>query len=336
MGIEDKIMSEKRKKSKKISAKLLILFILYEFVFIAITSPFILFYGPFDNLKKAAIYTVEASQHRYVLSWFLSKSYLDKFTSVAASSNVVSQDMTKVKVSNASKNVSLYKITDDRYDAYIMEISSPKRIKAVMTKYEGKKGEKTSDMAKEHNAIAAINGGTFYDSTGQKYAGTGATPGGFVISNGEPIFHDVGMDEGVQDVTAFTADGHLIVGEHSINYLKSKNVSEAVTFRGSPLIVDGKGQITDPAADGYNPRTAVGQKSDGTVLFLVVDGRKSFTKWGASLYDLQKILLDHGAVNASNLDGGDSATLYYSGKIINSPNVWDGERSVATAFVVEP
>lgn len=329
-------MSEKRKKKKKkkFSVKLLMLFIFYEIFFIGITSPFVVFYGPFDNLKKAVVYSVQASRHRYMLSWFLPQDYLSKFGTVAASSTV-SQDMTKVKVNNAGKDINVYEINADRYDAYIMEISSPKRIKVAMTQYIGKKGEKTSEMAKDYKAIAAINGGTFYDSTGEKYAGTGATPGGFVISNGETIFKDVDLNEKLA-TTAFTADGKLVVGMHSINDLKSKNVKEAVTFRGSPLIVDGRGQITDTAADGYSPRTAVGQKSDGTVLFLVVDGRKSLTKLGASLYDLQKILLDHGAVNASNLDGGDSATLYYNGKIINSPNVWAGERSVATALVVEP
>ncbi|MDP4176994.1 MAG: phosphodiester glycosidase family protein [Bacillota bacterium] len=325
---------KKKKKKKKNIFKSFMLFILYEIIFILLTSPFVLFYGPFNNLKKAVVYSVQASQHRYMLSWILPKSYLDSFSSTA-SATTVDQDMSKVKISNNSEDISVAELKDNnRFDAYIMKIGRPKRIKVAMTKYLNTRGQKTSEMAKEHNAVAAINGGTFSDSTGGKYAATGATPGGFVISDGKVIFKDVSESDKLP-VTAFTTNGKLIVGQHSINDLMSKDVSEAVTFRGTPLIVDGKGQITDQAADGYSPRTAVGQTSDGTVLFLVVDGRKSLSKLGASLYDLQQIFQNYGVVNASNLDGGDSATMYYEGKIRNSPNVWSGERSVATAFVVE-
>jgi exopolysaccharide biosynthesis protein len=46
-------------------------------------------------------------------------------------------------------------------------------------------------------------------------------------------------------------------------------------------------------------------------------------------------MMNRGAVNAGALDGGYSSTMYYKGDVINSPNAWDGERSVATAFFVE-
>ena len=105
------------------------------------------------------------------------------------------------------------------------------------------------------------------------------------------------------NVIAFTKKGKLIVGDHSINELKDSDVSEAVCFLSPTLIINGERQITDPQCDGANPRTAVGQKEDGTVLFLVVDGRKNLVKIGASLYDLQEILLKHGAINAGRLDG---------------------------------
>ena len=45
--------------------------------------------------------------------------------------------------------------------------------------------------------------------------------------------------------------------------------------------------------------------------------------------------MERGAINAGFLDGGYSTTMYYKGKVINSPNAWDGERTVATAFCVE-
>lgn len=334
-------MSEKKKK-KKLSIKMLVLFIFYEIFFIGVTLPFAVLYGPFDKVKKVVICTVQSTQHRYMLNWFLSKDYINKYTSVPVSASPVTQTMSKIKITNTSKDVEVSEIHDNngRFDGYLMVIPPQHKIKAAMTKYLNIKGEKTSQLAKDHNAAAAINGGTFYDNTGGKYAGSGATPGGFVISNGETIYKDCSMDDRC-NTTALTADGKLVVGSHSINELKNMKVMEAVTFdddylNGNALIVDGEGQIKDQEQGGYSPRTAVGQKSDGTVLFLVVDGRKGFSKMGASYYDMQKILLDYGAVNASALDGGDSATMYYNGKIINNPNIWSGERSVATAFVVEP
>ncbi|HEX2926334.1 MAG TPA: phosphodiester glycosidase family protein, partial [Ruminiclostridium sp.] len=57
---------------------------------------------------------------------------------------------------------------------------------------------------------------------------------------------------------------------------------------------------------------------------------------GATLKEVQDIMLEHGAVNAANLDGGSSATMYYDGKVVNTPSDALGERTVATAFMVMP
>jgi exopolysaccharide biosynthesis protein len=134
------------------------------------------------------------------------------------------------------------------------------------------------------------------------------------------------------NVTAFTKDGKLIVGDHTLNDLKKENVVEAVSFRDS-LIINGKTVAVQD--EGLNPRTAIGQKSDGTVIMIVIDGRSGL-KPGASLKELQTLLLQEGAVNASNLDGGSSSTMYFNGEVINNPCDWNGERNVATALYVKP
>lgn len=56
------------------------------------------------------------------------------------------------------------------------------------------------------------------------------------------------------------------------------------------------------------PRTAIGQKRDGTILLLVIDGRQSGGILGATLLDVQNILYSQGAWNAANLDGGSVGT----------------------------
>ena len=86
---------------------------------------------------------------------------------------------------------------------------------------------------------------------------------------------------------------------------------------------------------GVGPRTAIGQRKDGTVLFLVIDGRQPGYSVGATLRDIQNIMYEEGAVIAANLDGGSSSTLYYNGKVINKPADLLGERMIPTAFVVK-
>jgi exopolysaccharide biosynthesis protein len=196
----------------------------------------------------------------------------------------------------------------------------------------GKEGQRTSQMAEDRDAVAAINGGGFTDRSadGQLWAGTGAYPTGLVISNGEIIHNDL-AEEQKTSVMAITKEGLLIVGEKSLAELKKAGVTEAISF-GPPLIVNGKSQKgLDP---GPNPRTAIGQKLDGTMVLVVADGRQGL-KLGASLQEIQELLLQHGAWNAVNLDGGSSTTMYYNGEIINEPSDPLGERAVATAVYVE-
>ncbi len=196
----------------------------------------------------------------------------------------------------------------------------------------GKMGERTSKMAERHGAVAAVNGGGFRDvsSTGKLWTGTGAYPEGLVISNGKVIYNDFKSGQKA-NITAFTKEGLLVVGDHTVDELLKMGVVEALSFRNT-LIINGK---PIPYNEGINPRTAIGQKQDGTIVLLVIDGRRGI-KQGATLEEVENILLQRGVVNASNLDGGSSSTMYYKGKVINRPCNWDGERTVATSIYVEP
>jgi exopolysaccharide biosynthesis protein len=112
-------------------------------------------------------------------------------------------------------------------------------------------------------------------------------------------------------------------------------VQEAVTFQ-PRIIVNGKGQIKNQKEGwGIAPRTAMGQKADGSILFVIIDGRQPGYSIGASLYDVQEVMLEHGAVIAANLDGGSSTVLVgKGGEIMNKPSSEYGERYLPTAFLV--
>ena len=95
------------------------------------------------------------------------------------------------------------------------------------------------------------------------------------------------------------------------------------------------GVMSDPAelASEVNPRSAVGQREDGAILLLVVDGRQA-ASLGATTQDLADIMADYGAVNACNLDGGSSSLLWYDGAYLNLGPLMRRPRPVPDAFLV--
>lgn len=336
--------NQTKEKNKKFKPIVFLIGIIYIVAFLAITTPLVIVFGPYANMKKVFVSTVLGTRHAYLITDFMSQETINEILGVNKEETKqpvtpnISTDLNKINVKYTSGNdISRYYIHTDRYNGYVLEIKNPLGVKVAMTKYVGKIGQKTSEMADEHDAIAAINGGAFVDesSDGTLYAGTGAEPGGFVISEGKVIYPKTNVKKNnIENVIAFTKGGQLVVGDYTLEELMKLEVQEAMCFRRPNIIINGEPQVTDKMADGLNPRTAVGQKEDGTVIFLVIDGRK-ITSPGASVYDVQQIMLERGAINAGALDGGYSSTMYYKGEVINSPNAWDGERSVATAFYVQ-
>ncbi len=313
-------------------------FIAYELLVFIIITPLLVFYGPFENVKRTIVGTAMATfSHQYIATTFLPKDKIDEILNSGKAAGVSSseaQNLGTVSVSHTrDKEIERYDISDSKFTGYILEIKDPTRIKIGYSKRIGEVGERTSQIAQDNGAVAAINGGGFTDKSanGKLWTGTGAYPEGIVISNGKVIYSDVKQNEAV-NVTAFTKDGKLIVGDHTLGDLLNQGVVEAVSFRNS-LVINGKPVAVQD--EGLNPRTAIGQKQDGTVIMLVIDGRKGL-KPGASLREVQNILIQQGVVNASNLDGGSSSTLYFNGEVINNPCDWNGERTVATAIYVKP
>lgn len=245
---------------------------------------------------------------------------------------VLNENDLKVKSTEEEKKsgdiISLKSINKEKFDAYLMEVKDPTKIKVGTAKELGKQFEKTSEIAKANKAVAAINGGWYSEDIKG-----GEITSAIAISKGN-IIND--FNKQATPVAAIAENGLLIIGNYNVEDLKKRNVEEAVSGKVA-LVVNGVGSITKGDGGwGYGPRTAIGQRKDGTILLLVTDGRKNAIQMGASLFDIQQLLLDKGAVNAANLDGGYSATMYYNGQIVNIPNSWDGERSVATCFLVEP
>ena len=327
-------IKQEKPRKKKSKIKSLIYFLVFEFIFMSLTTPFLIFYGPFDNVKRTFIgMTWNSFTLQKIPKAFLSEEAISRILGDGyAVSNIDTEAIKLLKfgIKHTSK-IELFDIESANFNGKMLLVQDPTRIRVGYSNQMPRAGETTSSIAKRNEAIAAINGGGFVDT---KWAGTGGAPLGYLISNGKYISGQLKDKNKKRDTVAFTEDGMLIVGKHSENDLKKYKVKEALSF-GPPLIVNGKPTIKGDGGWGISPRTAIGQREDGSVLLLVIDGR-TLKSFGATLKEVQDIMLKHGAVNAANLDGGSSTTMFYDGKVINTPSDALGERSVPSVFMVMP
>ncbi len=215
------------------------------------------------------------------------------------------------------------------YHGWMMVVKDPSRVSVgISADYftEKKGGLRIAEMAEKYGAIAAINGGAFHDHNGQ---GNGGMPEGVTISQGKLTNAMGGAD---LTTVGFDENNVLIMGKMTRDQAVQRGLRDAVSF-GPALVVNGESAKFSGVSSGLNPRTAIGQRADGAVLMLVIDGRQ-VNSLGASLADLAEIMLRYGAVNACNLDGGSSSNIYYDGEILNDGVVITGSRRIPTAFIV--
>ena len=327
---------KKIKKKKKFSFKIFMFFLIFEFVFTGITAPLILFYGPFKNVRKTIVGAAMSTlSHQYIATTFLSDKKIQEILKEDTVEVINQGDgIQDIKFENKHDNsIERYDITGKKFKGHMLVINDPTRVKVGYSSKLGKSGELTSQIAANNNAIAAINGGGFFDKNDDgNWTGTGGHPTGLLMANGE-ILNNVSNPNAVDDIMAVTEDGVLLVGKYSLNTLKKLNVKEAITF-GPALVVNGQPTIrSGDGGWGIAPRTAIGQRKDGAILLLVIDGRQ-VRSVGATLRDVQDIMLEYGAYNATNLDGGSSSTMYYDGEVINNPCDPLGERAVPSVIYV--
>lgn len=334
MGSNNK---SRRKKSHKF--RNFILYLIFGLVFTGVTAPLIIFHGPFNNVKKTIVdASMTTLSHQWIAKLFLSDAEIQKIRS-EDKVNIVQQGSSNLMkfINSHDNSIERYDISNGiKFTGYVLIIKDPSRVKIGYSNKLGTQGELTSQIAQDNGAIAAINAGAFTDRSGNTlWAGTGGHPTGIIMSHGVIKYNDIKDSNKKTDITAITKDGNLLVGPHSLNDLKSLGATDAVSF-GPALIVDGESTIkSGDGGWGLASRTAIGQRGDGAIILLAIDGRTT-KSLGASLKDVENIMVQYGAYNATNLDGGASTTMYYNGSVINNPSDALGERSVPSAFIVTP
>lgn len=231
---------------------------------------------------------------------------------------------------SSEDGIDVFSVVGGTYQGYMMVVHDPSRVTVgtCRDKFDGSKGLQLKDIAKRYDAIAAINGGGFEDSGG---VGNGGTPVGLVVSEGK--LKHTGRDRNYNITVGFDENNIMVLAKNmSDDDAKAKGIRDAITF-GPALIVNGEPAAIKGESSGLNPRTAIGQRKDGAVLMLVIDGRQA-SSLGATYSDLISIMVEYGAVNAINMDGGSSSLMYYKGEYLNSGVVLTGSRKMPTAFIV--
>jgi len=237
-------------------------------------------------------------------------------------------------------HITVTDIKAENFDGKLLEISNPKKI-AVGYSFSNSKADKTtSEIAISAGAVAAINGGTVYTTLeNQMNFETTKMYSGIAIHEGKVVLNNLHEEASVVNLVGFNQEGLLVAGRYEINKINELGIKEGIggipysftlITKGKPIPLESK-----PAPEPRGPRTAIGQKADGSILLLVINGR-NLDSIGANLSEVQNIFLQYGAVTAVNLDGGSHSYMYYNGEVINKPCAPSGGGPVPSIFMVMP
>lgn len=283
------------------------------------------------SAKKTFVTTMlETGQLKFMATMFVpadeiqaivDANSMEQITDTVNNNLIRIPDFTENDPDPNAKDIEVIKIAGSTYTAHLIKVRDPSRI-SLATIYPWRDtGVTLEELVKQSGALAAINGG-IYNSTNN----TGGRPYGIIVCDGQ-IQHNqpsewpglvlIGFDSN-NILQIIDVDGMTPAQAEAM--IREKGIRDAVTFQEEAsdknnhfvqLIINGNPRGMNGAGSGLNPRTAIGQCADGSVLLLVTDGRGKDGHLGASAADLIEIMTQYGAVNAANLDGGSSSCMYY-------------------------
>lgn len=278
-------------------------------------------HGPSRSLRDMLVISAkQASATKWVPRLFLSAETVDGI--VAASEQIDTDTVDAADYiqtggeatdewANYPDGLRLDFVQKSKFKAYMLLVRDPKRVQVGVSSADfatATAGARIFDLVEKYHAVAAINGGEFADPNGM---GTGATPMGLTFSAGRMVWNDgasrtfIGFDRN---------DRLLCRNSMTAAEAQTLGIRDAVCFQQGNALIQHEGEkIRLNYGDrntGTAQRTAIGQRADGTVLFLVTDGR-SAESIGATRNDVIALMAEYGAVEAGMLDGGSSAMLYY-------------------------
>lgn len=321
-------------------------------VFIALVLTITLIcHGPSESAKELFATTIlETGQLKFLANVFLSKDELQKIVdknSLQDMDEEVDKNLINTEGNKEKELIEIHNVSGDGFEGTMMVVNDPSKISLATTYPWGEYGKELGVIVDEAGAIAGVNGGIYY-SSGNK----GGRPYGVTVSNGE--IQDITLGWSGLYLIGFDENNLLrIISLEGMNksavekMVKEEKIRDAISFQEESsdannhfvkLIINGEKRELSGKGSGQNPRTAIGQRKDGSVLILVTDGRGKNGHLGATASDLIEIMAEYGAVNAANVDGGSSSSLYYNKKYLRTSVTFYYTNSswrLPTAFVVK-
>lgn len=308
-------------------------------------------HGPSNSAKELFATTIlETGQLKFLANVFLSKDEIEGIVSKNSLQDMnveIDENLIKTNIDKTKKLIEIHEVNGNNFEGKMMVVNDPSKISLATTYPWGEYGKELGVLTEDDGAIAGVNGGIYY-SSGNK----GGRPLGVTVSNGE--IQDISLGLVGLYLIGFDENNLLrIISLDGMNkaqveeLIKTEKIRDAVAFQEESsdknnhfvkLIINGEKRELNGMGSGANPRTAIGQRKDGSVLILVTDGRGKNGHLGATASDIIDIMAEYGAVNAANLDGGSSSSLYYNHEyLMTSVTFYYANSSwrLPTAFVVK-
>ncbi len=210
--------------------------------------------------------------------------------------------------------IRIERVSGETYNAHVMIVRDPSRVYMGISSQKfstAVPGKRITEIMNENpDVVAAINAGAFNDD-GTAGSHVGSTPLGLVMSESSCVW-TAGKQPGLEGFAGFDENNILVVSQKNLSKAEAEalNIRDGCCF-GPVLLMDGNvNQEAYNNKSGYNPRTAIGQRADGAVIFVCIDGRQT-SSLGGTYADIINIMVEYGAVNACNMDGGSSSVMMY-------------------------
>ena len=313
----------------------LLLFTLIFMIVCALSlAAYTVFNGPSQEAKKVLTMTLlEPSATKWIPGLFMDQSEVDAIQNagkdqLADDATDLSQIVINRGSSISSENshewdnypdgIRIEEYKGNTFTAHIMVIKDPSRVSLGASYNYNLSLIHISEPSVRVNQVmdnypevtAVINAGAFNDD-GTANATVGSVPAGLTVSGGKVVsdqYKDLVPEKGF---AGFNTDDVLVVAQSMTSaQAMEQNIRDGCEF-GPVLIINGEvNQGVYSGNSGYNPRTAIGQRQDGAVIFVCADGRQAGSI-GATYKDIIDIMQEYGAYNACNMDGGSSTIMYY-------------------------
>lgn len=340
-------MARKRKlkfKFKKFTVFILLLDLMCAALLVVIhTDKFMNFFITTAMTTKSHAYLARTLYDEDTINKVLARNYVEESTEDINLDDITinNENMFKKKYSSKYERElftkddgnDVYKIIrleEKSFKGYVVGVYDPSDVELAVSSRLGVMGESVNKMVKDNKALLGVNGGGFRDVDGW---GNGSFPHGNIIEDGKLVWEN---NRGSGELIGFTKDHKLYLTSETAEMAIKHGMMDAVEF-GPNLIVNGKPMtVHGDGGWGIAPRTVIGQRKDGVVIILSIEGRLPGYSLGATMNDLITILKRYKVYNAANLDGGASSTMSLEGELYNRPSAGGeyGGRTVSNAWIV--